>query len=220
MASESFLLSPELSDYVRAHSPSPDQVETSLIEATTALGDIEIMRTSTPQAAFLAMLAKMLRARSVIEVGTFTGYAALHLARAVGPDGRVLCCDVSTDYTDIGRAHWERAGVADRIDLVIAPAIETLRALPDEPSVDLAFVDADKGGYVGYFDEIVPRLRPGGLLVADNVLWGGSVVDPATTDDDTEALRRYNDHAVADPRVETVLVPVGDGFLLSRRLDG
>jgi caffeoyl-CoA O-methyltransferase len=219
VASESFLLSDELAAYVADHSPLPDEVDADLIEATAALGDVEIMRLSTTQASFLGMLTHLLGARSVVEVGTFTGYSALHMARAMGPDGTLLCCDVSEEYTRIARGFWERAGVADRIDLRIAPAIETLRALPDEPSIDLAFVDADKGGYVEYHDELVPRLRPGGLLVADNVLWFGAVVDPADTGDDTEALRRFNDHAAADPRTETVLLTVGDGFLLSRRVD-
>jgi caffeoyl-CoA O-methyltransferase len=219
MASESFLLSDELAAYVADHSPRPGDVDAALIEATEALGDVEIMRLSTTQASFLGMLAQLLGARSVVEVGTFTGYSALHLARSIGPDGHLLCCDVSEEYTRIAREHWERAGVADRIDLRIAPAIETLRALPDEPSIDLAFVDADKGGYIDYHDELIPRLRPGGLLVADNVLWFGAVIDADNTSDDTEALRRFNDHAAADPRTDTVLLTVGDGFLLSRRVD-
>jgi caffeoyl-CoA O-methyltransferase len=218
MSAESFLLSDTLAAYVDEHCPPPDAVARDLIEATSALGDIEMMRLSTAQASFLGLLVQLLGARSIVEVGTFTGYSTLHLARAAGPDGRVIACDVSEDYTAVGRPHWERAGVADRIDLRLAPALDTLRALPAEPSVDLAFVDADKGGYVDYHDELVPRLRPGGLLVADNVLWYGTVVDPENTTDDTEALRRFNDHAVADPRTETILLPVGDGFLLSRRL--
>jgi caffeoyl-CoA O-methyltransferase len=126
---------------------------------------------------------------------------------------------VSEEYTRIARRHWDRAGVADRIDLRLAPAIDTLRSLPEEPSIDLAFVDADKGGYIAYHDELVPRLRPGGLLVADNVLWFGAVVDENDSSDATEALRRFNDHAVADPRTETILLTVGDGFLLSRRVE-
>jgi caffeoyl-CoA O-methyltransferase len=219
MASESFLLSDELAAYVAGHCPEPDDVERDLIAATAALGDIEIMRLSTSQATLLALLTRLIGARSIVEVGTFTGYSALVMARAAGPDARVLCCDVSEEYTSIGRTYWERAGVADRIDLRIAPAIDTLRSLPEQPSIDLAFVDADKGGYVAYHDELVPRLRPGGLLVADNVLWFGAVADPERTDDDTQALRAFNDHAGADPRTETVLVPVGDGFLLSRRRD-
>jgi caffeoyl-CoA O-methyltransferase len=219
VSAESFLLSDDLAAYIGDHCPKPDEVERDLIEATAALGDIEIMRLSTGQASFLGMLTRLMGARSVVEVGTFTGYSALHIARALGPGGHLLCCDVSDEYTRIGREHWDRAGVADRIDLRLAPAIDTLRSLPDEPSIDLAFVDADKGGYVAYHDELVPRLRPGGLLVADNVLWYGAVVDDDDSSADTEALRRFNDHAAADPRTETVLLPVGDGFLLSRRTE-
>ena len=126
---------------------------------------------------------------------------------------------MNEEYTAIARDHWERAGVADRIELRLAPALETLGSLPDEPTVDLAFVDADKGNYVAYHDALVPRLRPGGLLVADNVLWSGAVADPEIDDDYTNALRAFNDHAAADPRTETLLLPVGDGFLISRRLD-
>ena len=220
MSAESFLLPDDLAAYVDAHCPAPDAVERELIEATAALGGIEIMRLSNAQASFLGMLTRLLGARSVVEVGTFTGFSALHIARALGPDGHLLCCDVSEEYTDIAREHWERAGVADRIDLRLAPAIETLRSLPDAPTIDLAFVDADKGGYIAYYDELVPRLRPGGLLVADNVLWSGNVVDGDDTSEDTEALRRFNDHASADPRTESVLLPVGDGFMLSRRVEG
>jgi caffeoyl-CoA O-methyltransferase len=219
MSSESFLLSPELSAYVAAHNPDADAADRELIAATAALGDIEIMRLSTAQAEFLGLLARLIGARSVVEVGTFTGYSALHLARAVGAEGRVLCCDVSEDFTAIAREHWARAGVADRIDLRLAPALETLQGLPADFEIDLAFVDADKPGYIAYHDEIVPRLRAGGLLVADNVLWSGAVIDDEDTSEATEALRQFNDHAMADERTETYLLPMGDGFLVSRRLD-
>lgn len=217
MSRESFLLTEALADYVNDHCAPPDPIERDLIADTAALGDIEIMRLSGPQAQFLGLLASLIGARRIVEVGTFTGYSALHLARAAGPEARLLCCDVSEDYAAIARRHWERAGVADRIDLRLAPAVDTLRSLPDEAVFDLAFVDADKGGYVAYHDELVPRLRPGGLLVADNVLWYGTVVDENDESDDTVALRRFNRHAAADPRTDTILLPVGDGFLLSRR---
>jgi caffeoyl-CoA O-methyltransferase len=156
-------------------------------------------------------------ARQAVEVGTFTGYSALCIARGLADDGSLLCCDVSEEWTAIGREHWERAGVADRIDLRIAPAVETLRALPDQPMFDLVFIDADKVNYITYVDELVPRLRAGGLLLIDNVLWGGAVVDPKADDPDTVAIRACNDHVAAHPDLESVILPVADGLTLARR---
>jgi caffeoyl-CoA O-methyltransferase len=210
-------LSPQVHDYLLAHSSPIDDVARSLIEETRALGDAARMQVSPEQGAFLTMLVQASGARTVVEVGTFTGYSALCLARGLGPEGRLLCCDVSEEWTSIGRRHWERAGVADRIDLRIAPAVETLRALPSEPHVDLAFVDADKPGYPTYYDELLPRLRPGGLLLVDNVLWSGRVADPEDKGDDTEAIRAFNAKVVADPRVDVVMLPVADGLSLVRK---
>jgi caffeoyl-CoA O-methyltransferase len=150
-------------------------------------------------------------------VGTFTGLSALAIARGLAPGGRLLCCDVSAEWTALGRPFWEEAGVSDRIDLQIAPAAETLAGLPPDPPVDLAFIDADKGGYVGYWDELVPRLRPGGIIAVDNVLWSGRVVDPGADDAGTAAIRRFNDHAAADGRVDIVMLPVGDGLTLAQK---
>ncbi len=135
------------------------------------------MQIAAEQGAFMGMLARLLRPRFAVEVGTFTGYSAICVARGLAPGGRLLCCDVSEEWTAVARRYWDRAGVADRIDLRLAPALETLRALPADPSIDLAFVDADKTGYAAYWDEIVPRLRPGGVVLVDNVLWSGKVVD-------------------------------------------
>jgi caffeoyl-CoA O-methyltransferase len=214
---KSFLLSPELHAYLVAHATPPDPVLETLIGETAALGDVARMQIAPEQGPFLTLLARLLDARSIVEVGTFTGYSSICLARGLAPGGRILCCDVSEEWTAVATRAWAEAGLDDRIDLRIAPALETLRALPDEPRIDLAFVDADKGNYLAYYEELVPRLRPGGLLVADNVLWSGAVVDPAADDRDTIAIRAFNDHAAADPRVEPVLLPVGDGLLLARR---
>jgi Predicted O-methyltransferase len=154
-----------------------------------------------------------------VEVGVFTGYSSL--ARGPGgsgPDGRLLACDVSDEWTAIAREHWEKAGVADRIDLRLAPALATLRSLPAEEHFDLAFVDADKEAYLDYYEEILPRLRTGGLLLADNTLWGGRVLDPAQADADTVAIRAFNDALAADERVRVVVLTVGDGVTLAQRL--
>lgn len=214
---KSFQLSPELHAYLVDHGTPPDAVQQALIDETTALGAIAGMQIAPEQGALLTLLVALMGATNVVEVGTFTGYSALCLARGLPPGGRLLCCDVSEEWTAIARRSWERDGVADRIELVIAPAIETLRGLPPDPTIDLAFIDADKPGYIAYHDELVPRLRPGGLLVVDNVLWSGAVTDPAATDDDTEAIRAFNDHACADPRTDTVMLPVADGITLLRR---
>jgi caffeoyl-CoA O-methyltransferase len=152
-----------------------------------------------------------------VEVGTFTGYSALCIARGLADDGRLLCCDVSEEWTAIGREAWKRAGVDGRIDLRIAPAIETLRALPTDEPIDLAFVDADKGGYAAYYEELLPRLRANGVILVDNTLWSGAVVDASRTDDDTEAIRAFNDMVAADERVESVILTIGDGLTLIRK---
>jgi caffeoyl-CoA O-methyltransferase len=160
----------------------------------------------------------MLGARRAVEVGTFTGYSSLCIARGLAPGGTLLCCDVSEEWTAIGRRAWERAGLADRIELRIAPAIETLRSLPTEPAIDLAFIDADKGGYPNYWEELAPRVRPGGLLLADNVLWSGRVADgEADEDGDLRAIREFNDRVAADDRVDAVVLPAFDGLTIARR---
>jgi hypothetical protein len=142
---------------------------------------------------------------------------ALCIARGLADGGRLLCCDVSEEWTAIGREAWKRAGVDDRIDLEIAPAIETLRGLPADEPIDLAFVDADKGGYVSYYQELLPRLRTNGVILVDNTLWSGAVVDEARTDDDTKAIREFNDMVAADARVESTILTIGDGLTLIRK---
>jgi caffeoyl-CoA O-methyltransferase len=157
-------------------------------------------------------------ARRAVEIGTFTGYSALAVARGMGPEGRLLCCDVSEEWTAIARDAWARAAVADRIELRIGPAIDTLRALPREEQFDFAFVDADKPGYPGYYEEILPRLRSGGLMLIDNVLQNGRVIDESATDESVEAIRALNDTIVSDPRVRVVLLPIGDGVSVVQKI--
>lgn len=218
MPPKSFHLSPEIHEYLVAHGTPPDLIAQGLIDKTReAVPDWSMMQIAPEQGAFMTILAELVTAREAVEVGTFTGYSALCLARGLTDDGHLVCCDVSEEWTAVGREAWAAAGVEHKIDLRIAPAIETLRSLPEEPRIDLAFIDADKGGYVDYHEELVPRLRPGGVLLVDNVLWGGRVVDPEADDPDTEAIRTYNDHAAADERLEGVMLAVSDGLSLFRR---
>lgn len=216
-APKTVAVTPEIHGYLVAHSSPLDDVQRSLIEATQALGAVSGMQIAPEQGALMTLLTKLVDARFAVEVGTFTGYSALCIARGLAPGGRLLCLDISEEWTSVGRRHWAEAGVDDRIDLRIGPAAEALRSLPADPPIDLAFIDADKGGYRTYYDEIVARLRPGGLVLLDNVLWGGAVVDAGDTGDDVVAIRAVNDHVAADPRVEAVLLPISDGLTIARR---
>lgn len=214
---KSFHLSPEIHRYLVEHGTPPDEVQRGLIEETQRrLGGLSLMQIAPEQGAFMTLLARLIGARRAVEIGTFTGYSALCLARGLPDDGRLLCCDVSEEWTSVGRPYWEKAGVAHKIELRIGPAIETLRAQPRERAIDLAFIDADKPGYAGYFEELLPRMRPGGVILVDNVLWMGSVIDPGNTSPDAQAIRAFNDQVAADPRVETVMLPISDGLTLIR----
>lgn len=218
MSSFSFALSEPVQDYVRAHGNMTDAILQDLIAETQAETEgAAIMQICPEQGAFMTLLTKLSGAKRAVEVGTFTGYSALCVARGLPADGTLLCCDVSEHWTAIGRKYWERAGVGDKITLKIAPAIETLRALPAGAQFDLAFIDADKGTYLQYYEEIVSRMNPGGLILLDNVLWMGWVADPTMDDDDTEAIREVNAFIAADTRVEVVMLPIGDGLTLARK---
>lgn len=215
MTVRSFLLDDALADYVADHSPKPDPVFRGLIDRTKGLGSAAGMQIGVDQAALLTMLVQLVGAEHAIEVGTFTGASSLAIARGLAPGGHLLCCDTDLTWTRMAREAWAQAKLQDRITLELAPAIETLRNLHRQEFLDFAFIDADKAGYPDYYEEIVPRLRSGGLLVADNTLWGGRIVD-----DDGEAavaLRAYNDRAASDPRVDTVLLTVADGLTISRK---
>jgi caffeoyl-CoA O-methyltransferase len=217
---KSFALSPEIHAYLVAHGTPPDAVQRALIEETRALGGVSIMQIAPEQGAFLTLLTRLIGARRAIEVGTFTGYSALCIARGLPPDGRLLCCDVSEEWTAIARRHWERAGVAHRIELVLAPALQTLDARlagGEAGRYDFAFIDADKTGYLAYYERLMQLVRPGGLIVVDNTLWSGDVANPANRNPDTVAIREFNDRLLADPRIELSLLPLGDGLTLARR---
>jgi len=208
----------DLHQYVVDHGRPPDAVLADLADETAErLGDTARMQIAPEQGAFLEWLTRLIGATNVVEVGTFTGYSSICLARGLAPGGRLLCCDVSEEWTDVARRYWARAGLEERIELRLAPATETLAALPRDPPVDLAFVDADKDGYPAYVELLADRLRPGGVLAIDNTLWGGAVADPAATDATTALLRRLNDELVADERFDTVQLPLGDGLTLLRR---
>ena len=210
-------LSAELHTYMLANSTPPDPVMTDLIEETLkALPDNASMQVAPEQAAFLRILTSVSGVRRAVEVGTFTGLSSLSIARGLADGGRLICFDISDEFTSVARRYWQRAGVADRIELRIGPAAERIAELPSEPHLDLAFIDADKGGYPTYWKELVPRVRPGGLLLVDNTLWSGRVIDPQS-DRDREIVA-FNDLVRADPRVELVMLPIADGLTMARKL--
>ncbi|HEU4842441.1 MAG TPA: class I SAM-dependent methyltransferase [Ilumatobacteraceae bacterium] len=211
------LLPVAIAGYIAERTAPPDDVLTRLQARTAELGRAAGMQIGADQGALLTLLTRLVGARQAVEVGTFTGYSSICIARGLAPGGHLLCCDVSEEYTAIARAAWADAGLGDVIELRLAPAVETLRTLPEEATIDLAFIDADKGGYATYFDELVPRVRPGGVLLVDNTLWSGRVVDDAADDADTVALRAFNDKVAADERVESYLLPIGDGLTLVRK---
>ena len=214
---KSFHLGPEIHQYIVAHGTPPDAIQQELIEETRKLGGISLMQIAPEQGAFMTLLARAIGARRVIEIGTFTGYSTLCLARGLPAGGRVIACDVSQEWTAIARRYWEKAGVAEKIDLRIGPAAQTLRALPEDPVFDLAFIDADKPSYPAYYELILARLRSGGLILVDNVLWMGQVVNPAATDPQTSAIRAFNDAVARDPRVDCAMLAVSDGLTLLRK---
>jgi caffeoyl-CoA O-methyltransferase len=207
-----------IDEYAAEHSSGPDDVQQRL-QAVTAekTGGAAMMQIGDDQAVLMELIARAMGARNAIEIGTFTGYSSLAVARGMGPEGRLLCCDVSEEWTSVARDFWDRAGVADRIELRLGPALDTLRSLPREEQFDLAFVDADKTGYAGYYEELIPRMRRGGLILVDNTLQGGRVVDESADDDNTVAIRRFNDDVLADQRVRLVLLPIGDGVTVIQK---
>ena len=176
------------------------------------------MMISEEQGLLLRILVAAIGAKRVVEVGTFTGYSAACMAAALPADGSLVCCDVSQEWTSVGVPYWRRGGLSDRIDLRIGPALDTLRELSSQPPIDFAFVDADKDNYVAYFEALMPKMRPNGLLAFDNVMWHNWMMDAANQDAETIGIREFNDHILGDPRIETVMLHVGDGLTLVRKL--
>jgi predicted O-methyltransferase YrrM len=204
--------------YLLDHSLREHPEQTALRKAT-AEHPRAGMQISPEQGQFMQLLVKLIGARRTIEIGTFTGYSALTVALALPAEGRILACDISDEYTSIGKPYWQRAGVADRIELVIAPAIETLDAriaAGEAGKYDFAFIDADKTGYDAYYGRCLQLVRTGGLIAFDNTLWGGDVARPAH-DDDTRALQVLNDKLHTDERIDLALLPIGDGLTLARK---
>ncbi|HZT19844.1 MAG TPA: class I SAM-dependent methyltransferase [Dongiaceae bacterium] len=217
MSSELLRLDDRLYEYLLSRSLREPPLLKELRAETARLPGAG-MQITPEQGQFMGLLASLMGARRALEVGTFTGYSALSVALALPPDGRLIACDVSEEYTAIARRYWAKAGVAGKIDLRLAPALETLERLLAEGaagSFDFAFIDADKPNYSGYYERCLGLLRPGGLMAIDNVLWGGEVANPAATDEDTTAIRALNDKVVRDERVTISMVPFGDGLTLA-----
>lgn len=218
MARSSFL-SDRVSNYLKNLAPT-DSALVAQLRAETQKTEHPGMQIGADQGAFLQLLVELVGARRAIEVGVFTGFSALCVARALPSDGRLVACDISEEWTEIAVRYWERAGVKERIDLRLAPALETLDSLlatDGEGSFDFAFIDADKQNYDGYYERCLALLRKGGLIAVDNALWGGSVADTNDIRSDTVAIRELNAKAFADERVSASLVPIGDGVLLARK---
>ena len=219
MSRETIGLSPELLAYVHKVGMREDEDLRGLREET-ATHPMARMQISAEQGQFLMLLMELIDARKTFEVGTFTGYSAMCVAKAMGPTGRVVALDVSEEYTAVARRHWAKAGITDRIDLRLAPALDSLKAMVaagESGSYDFAFIDADKAGYDAYYENALKLLRTGGVIAIDNVLWSGRVIDPKDTTEDTVALRLLNQKIAVDERVTVSLVPIGDGLTLTRK---
>jgi len=218
MAEKGIAMTPELREYLVDHSIERTDIHRQMVDATrAAMGDLSIMQIAEEQGPFLTWLARLLGARRAVEIGTFTGLSALRIAEGLTDDGKLVCFDISDEYVSVGRPFWAQAGMAERIDVVIGPAAETLATYEFDAPVDLAFIDADKPGYATYYEILLDRLRPGGVIVFDNMLWSGGVVDQSLDDDNTNAIRAVNDAVAADDRVDVVLLNVGDGLLMATK---
>jgi caffeoyl-CoA O-methyltransferase len=218
MTRRSEQISLHLNAYLTAHSTPPDAVLRELATETAERYPNEVGLQVAPElGTFLTLLTRLARARTAIEVGTFTGYSSICLARGLAEGGKLLCCDVSQEWTSVARKYWEKAGLADRIELRIGSALDTIRALPEEEQFDVAFIDADKLSYPKYWGELVPRVRSGGVIMVDNTFSHGRVLDAGNDNPSVIAVRAMNDLAAADERVELVMVPIGDGVTVAFR---
>jgi predicted O-methyltransferase YrrM len=215
-AFKNVVLTQQIYDYMRGCATPPTPVQAALIHSTENLGDVAEMQIPYEQGKLLTLFATLLDARLVLDVGTFTGYSALALAQGLPATGKVITLDRTDEWSALARKAWSDAGVADRIEFRPGLAMDALRALPRTETVDLAFIDADKVSYVDYWEELVPRVRAGGLLLADNVLYGGAAADENATGN-AQAIRRFNQHVLADDRVESFLLPVADGLTVARK---
>jgi caffeoyl-CoA O-methyltransferase len=211
-------MSDQLHRYVVEHSSPRDDALLEVERETEALGGDALMQMAPEQGALFTVLAGAMGARLAVEVGTFTGYGAVSIARGLAPGGQLICCELDPERADIARRSLVRAGVADRAEVRVGPALETLEALPLDAGIDFAFIDADKPAYGDYFEALLPRMRVNGLIALDNVLMGGRVLDPSADDEGTVAMRELNDRLARDPRVEVAMVAVADGITFARKL--
>jgi predicted O-methyltransferase YrrM len=219
MSNKTIGLDERLHHYLLSHSVRETSVMRRLREQTME-HEWARMQIAPEQGQLMALLVEIIGARQAIEIGTFTGYSALWIASALPPDGRLICCDISEEWTREGIPFWEEAGVRERIDLRIAPALKTLEDLLKKGAAgrfDFAFVDADKPNYLDYYEYCHELLRPGGLILFDNTLWGGAVADPDDEDEDTRGIRALNEHLHRDGRVSLSLIPIGDGLTVARK---
>jgi caffeoyl-CoA O-methyltransferase len=208
-------LTPELHRYIVEHGARQDDVLRGLAAETEELGDIAIMQIAPDQGAFMTLLVRAMGARRALELGTFTGYSAICIARGLGEDGTLVACDLNGDWTRIAQRYFDEAGVADRIDMRLGPALETIRELPEDEPFDFAFIDADKAEYPDYYEECLRLLRPGGVMMLDNVIRGGRVLDAGDDDPRSVATREVNDRAIADERVDVAMLGIADGITLA-----
>jgi caffeoyl-CoA O-methyltransferase len=216
MRSKYIQLTPELYEYMIAHGARQDELLAEIERDTEALGRIANMQIGPDEGALLALLARSVGTRFAVELGTFTGYSAICVGRALPPEGRLLCCEISEEWAATARGNIERAGLSDRVEVRLGPALETLRSLPADPPVDFAFVDADKPSYADYYEELLRLMRPGALMVLDNVLLGGRVLDPPDDDESAQAMAALNERIAADERVDVTMLGVADGITLAR----
>lgn len=219
MSRETLGMPSELLAYIRRVGARED-ADLKALREETAAHPLAMMQISAEQGQLMMLLIELIGARKTLEVGTFTGYSAMCVAKAMGPGGKVVALDVSEAFTSIGRRHWAKAGISNRIDLRIAPATESLKAMiaaGESNTYDFAFIDANKPDYDAYYEGALTLLRKGGLIGIDNVLWSGNVIDPTNTTPDTKAIRALNEKIATDPRVSISLVPIGDGLTLARK---
>jgi caffeoyl-CoA O-methyltransferase len=210
-------LTDELHDYMVGHGARQDDVLRRVQEETAAMGDIAVMQIAPDQGAFMTLLARLTGAREAIELGTFTGYSAICIARGLAPGGRLIACELSEEYAEIAAGNLAAAGVADRVEIRIGPALDTLADIPENETFDLGFIDADKENYPAYYEQVLARTKPGGLIVVDNVLAAGRVIDPDNDEEQVAAIRETNDLIAADERVDCAMVAIADGLMLARK---
>lgn len=210
-------LNDELHDYLVAKGTRQDEVLARVQAETAAMGSISVMQIAPDQGAFMELLTRALGVKEALEIGTFTGYSAISIARGLAPAGRLLCLELSEEYAEIAARNLEAAGVADRVEIVTGPAGETLRKLPEREHFDIVFIDADKTGYDDYFEEALKRTRQGGLLLLDNMLQDGRVLDPDPGDESTNAIVALNEKLAQDERVDIAMVPIADGITIARK---